>query len=186
MDTTSSALSHILYLLAENQDVQDKLRDELIKAQEACDALDYEGLHNLPYMDAVCRETLRLYPPIPFVTRTTRADVVLPWLGTPLTATDGSKVTEIPIVPAPLARFGQPATVTATFNFQTPTSMGHSGLQLELAQSRYVPGARRQAIGDLNPSSHHAYSVTAAAQPRAHVQLATHRSAAMSTHDSGI
>ncbi|KAA1478306.1 cytochrome P450 [Dentipellis sp. KUC8613] len=97
MDTTSSALSRILYLLAEHQDVQDKLRDELMKAQEvAGGALDYDDLHNLPYLDAVCRETLRLFPPIPLLSRTTRADVVLP-LGTPITGTDGSKITEIPI-----------------------------------------------------------------------------------------
>ncbi|KAA1478305.1 cytochrome P450 [Dentipellis sp. KUC8613] len=96
MDTTSSALSRIVYLLAEHQDVQDRLREELVKAQEACGALDYDDLHDLPYLDAVCRETLRLYPPIPFVTRTTRADVILP-VGTPLTGTDGRTMREIPI-----------------------------------------------------------------------------------------
>ncbi|KAA1468090.1 cytochrome P450 [Dentipellis sp. KUC8613] len=96
MDTTSSALSRIIYKLAERQDVQDKLRDELVKAQEASATLDYDMLHNLPYLDAVCRETLRVHPPVPFVSRTTRKDVVLP-LGTPITATDGSKISEIHI-----------------------------------------------------------------------------------------
>ncbi|ETW82355.1 hypothetical protein HETIRDRAFT_416564 [Heterobasidion irregulare TC 32-1] len=34
MDTTSAALSRILYLLSQNTDVQDKLRAELTRARE--------------------------------------------------------------------------------------------------------------------------------------------------------
>ncbi|KAA1468089.1 cytochrome P450 [Dentipellis sp. KUC8613] len=96
MDTTSSALSRIICKLAEHQDVQDKLRDEIVKALEGSNTLDYDTVHNLPYLDAVCRETLRVNPPVSFVARTTRKDVVLP-LGTPIAATDGSKMSEIPI-----------------------------------------------------------------------------------------
>lgn len=61
MDTTSNALSRIIHTLSENQDAQDKLRAELIKARKEADGdLDYDTLHELPYMEAVCRETLRL------------------------------------------------------------------------------------------------------------------------------
>ena len=61
MDTTSNALSRILHLLALNQDVQDKLRNELAQATEEVGGdLLYEQLSHLPYMDAICRETLRL------------------------------------------------------------------------------------------------------------------------------
>ena len=61
MDTTSNALSRILHLLAQNPSVQDKLRNELQTATAGGTAdLDYDGLMNLPYLDAVCRETLRL------------------------------------------------------------------------------------------------------------------------------
>jgi cytochrome P450 len=61
MDTSSSAISRILYLLAEHQDVQDKLRSELLEAKKNNDGqeLDYDQLMTLPYLDAVCRETLR-------------------------------------------------------------------------------------------------------------------------------
>ena len=62
MDTTSSALARILHLLSIHQDVQSKLRAELREAYENFgDEPDYDQLVNLPYLDAVCRETLRLY-----------------------------------------------------------------------------------------------------------------------------
>ncbi len=44
-----------------NQDVQGKLRAELHDAQEQYGAeIPYDELSALPYLDAVCRETLRL------------------------------------------------------------------------------------------------------------------------------
>lgn len=62
MDTTSSALTRILHVLSENQDVQDKLREEVLNAYKSSESgdLDYDTLHELPYLEAVCRETLRL------------------------------------------------------------------------------------------------------------------------------
>jgi cytochrome P450 len=62
MDTTSSALSRILSVLADHQDAQDKLREELVEAKKinGGDELGYDQLVGLPYLDAVCRETLRL------------------------------------------------------------------------------------------------------------------------------
>jgi cytochrome P450 len=61
MDTTSSALSRILYLLSTHPDVQDKLRKEIIEARkENRGELSYDQLVSLPYLDAVCRETLRV------------------------------------------------------------------------------------------------------------------------------
>lgn len=62
MDTTSNALARILHLLALHPDVQDKLRAELVDAQEQYgDRVPYDELSSLPYMDAICRETMRLY-----------------------------------------------------------------------------------------------------------------------------
>lgn len=59
MDTTSNALCVTLLLLAEHPDVQEKLRKEILEASHGED-LDYDKLVSLPYLDAVCRETLRL------------------------------------------------------------------------------------------------------------------------------
>lgn len=58
-DTTSGALAQILQLLAQHPDVQDKLREEIIQAGNGQD-VPYDQLVELPYLDAVCRETLRM------------------------------------------------------------------------------------------------------------------------------
>ena len=57
MDTTSNALSRTLSLLATHQEVQDKLRHEILDAFENNEG-SYEELVSLPLLDAVCRETL--------------------------------------------------------------------------------------------------------------------------------
>ena len=71
MDTTSSALSRILHLLAQHPDIQEKLRREVTEVRAERGDLPYDELtSHLPYLDAVVRETLRLYPPVPFLPRT--------------------------------------------------------------------------------------------------------------------
>ena len=60
MDTTSNALSLTLHLLAEHPVEQEKLRQELLEAQSGGKDISYDDLVSLPYLDAVCRETLRL------------------------------------------------------------------------------------------------------------------------------
>lgn len=69
-DTTSHALSRALHLLSMHQDIQDKLREEVTKARKEQGDLDYDTLMNLPYLDAICRETLRVYPPVSHLNRT--------------------------------------------------------------------------------------------------------------------
>jgi hypothetical protein len=63
MDTTSLAVSRILWILAQHEEVQDKIFREMSNARKAKEGggdLTYDELVNLPYLDAVCRETLRL------------------------------------------------------------------------------------------------------------------------------
>ena len=69
-DTSSSALARILHQLALNQDVQSRLRDEVTAARKEHGDLEYDILMGLPYLDAVCRETMRLFPPVPQLNRT--------------------------------------------------------------------------------------------------------------------
>lgn len=61
-DTTSSALSRILHLLATHPDIQERLQQEIEDAFESNGEQDlsYDELLSLPFLDAVCRETLRL------------------------------------------------------------------------------------------------------------------------------
>nr|BED42971.1 cytochrome P450 monooxygenase [Trametes versicolor] len=95
MDTTSNALSRILHLLAQHPAVQDKLRAEIAEACEGED-LAYDELVKLPYLEAVCRETLRLYAPVQFINRSAAKDTTLPLLK-PIRTLDGSAMTEVPV-----------------------------------------------------------------------------------------
>jgi cytochrome P450 len=62
MDTTASAISRILWILAQRQDAQDKICTEMRNARKEKGDRDltYDELVALPYLDAVCKETLRL------------------------------------------------------------------------------------------------------------------------------
>ncbi|KAF8910661.1 cytochrome P450 [Gymnopilus junonius] len=97
-DTTSSALSRTIHLLAQNKDVQDKLRQEISGARKNNAGQDpgYDELDSLPYLDAICKETLRLYPPFPILNRVNRQDSILP-LRTPVRGINGQEIQEIPL-----------------------------------------------------------------------------------------
>ncbi|KAF9011997.1 cytochrome P450 [Cyathus striatus] len=94
MDTTSSALSHVLYILSIHTDAQEKHRQEIRAARTDHGELTYDDLVSLPYLDAVCRETLRLYPPVSQISRIARQDIGLP-LTNPIKGLDGSDIHEI-------------------------------------------------------------------------------------------
>ena len=64
MDTTANSLARLLEILADEPDRQEKLRAEIMDAVGADDEdgfVDFDKLMALPYLEAVCRETLRLY-----------------------------------------------------------------------------------------------------------------------------
>ncbi|XP_071868075.1 probable cytochrome P450 6a14 [Bombus fervidus] len=62
-ETSSSTISHTLYELAQNQEVQDKLRQEIRDAyNKNGGTLTYEGIKGMKYLDKVFKETLRKYP----------------------------------------------------------------------------------------------------------------------------
>ncbi|KAF5316745.1 hypothetical protein D9619_006488 [Psilocybe cf. subviscida] len=81
MDTTSNALSRVFHLLAQHPDIQERLRNELVEAREQSSGTDvpYDTLVHLPYLDAICRETLRMW-----------SHWLAEWV-------DGSEITEIPV-----------------------------------------------------------------------------------------
>ncbi|KAL5492757.1 hypothetical protein ACEPAI_4204 [Sanghuangporus weigelae] len=98
-DTTSNALSRALHLLALHPDVQKCLRDDIIAARKERGGadFDYDTLMDLPYLDAFCRETLRVFPPVIFQARTTRKDVIMPLTWPILSANGKTEITEIPV-----------------------------------------------------------------------------------------
>lgn len=76
-DTTSTLMSFVCHQLAYNEDVQDRLReevDDVVRDNE----ISYENLAELKYMDMVINETLRLYPPATFIDRVCEKPFELP------------------------------------------------------------------------------------------------------------
>ncbi|EIM88079.1 cytochrome P450 [Stereum hirsutum FP-91666 SS1] len=98
-DTTSSALCRTLSLLAEHPAAQERLREEIVKALHICEGgesryLSHDEIQALQFLDAVCRETLRLYTPTPHIDRRALEDTVLP-LDSPITDVHGTEIHEI-------------------------------------------------------------------------------------------
>ncbi|ODN76831.1 hypothetical protein, variant [Cryptococcus amylolentus CBS 6039] len=93
-ETTSTGLTWILYNLSQNQDVQEKLRQEVQSVSEDRPSLD--TLNTLPYMEAVVHESLRISPPASFTLREATQDAILP-LANPVTGNDGKVMHEVAI-----------------------------------------------------------------------------------------
>ncbi|XP_014221929.1 cytochrome P450 6k1-like [Trichogramma pretiosum] len=70
-ETSSTTMSFALYELANNPDVQQKLREELLDVLEMNNGkVTYDMLMNsLPYLEMVISETLRMYPILPYLDR---------------------------------------------------------------------------------------------------------------------
>nr|BAK09473.1 cytochrome P450 [Postia placenta] len=104
-ETTAIATSRLLYLLASRPDAQARLCREVRAAKMAHVGdsarwqdvnLSYDVLMGLPYLDALVRETLRVYPPTSILSRTTRKSTVLP-LEFPVRSASGQEVTSVPL-----------------------------------------------------------------------------------------
>jgi cytochrome P450 len=76
-ETTSNGLSWASFLLAEHPEWILKLREELSEYGKTPEELTKEDLTKLPLLDAVWKESLRLYPPIPIISRQTLEEDVI-------------------------------------------------------------------------------------------------------------
>jgi len=85
-DTTATAVAWTIHLLSTHPEIQTKLRDEikdhmpfLFDSEKRFDeaALLASDVDKLPYMDNVCRESLRYIPPIPMTVRQSLEDDML-------------------------------------------------------------------------------------------------------------
>ena len=66
-ETTSNLLCWTLYLLDKNPRIKNKVKNELSNFNE--NELTSENINSLVYLDAVIKESLRLYPPVPSLMR---------------------------------------------------------------------------------------------------------------------
>jgi len=68
----------MLYLIANDQEVQGRLKDELLRMGIfSVNDIKFEDLEKLTVAEAVIKETLRLYPPFPLIQREAQDDDVL-------------------------------------------------------------------------------------------------------------
>ncbi len=92
-ETTANALSWVWYLLSQSPEVEAKLHAEIDRVLGKR-LPTYDDVPNLPYTRAVFEETMRLYPPVPILSRQARGEdmirkrkvpagsimLVVPWL----------------------------------------------------------------------------------------------------------
>ncbi|KAI8976641.1 cytochrome P450 [Trametes punicea] len=101
-DTTSTTLVRIVQQLALHPDAQARIRHELVEATSGSGRtlqdLDFDAFAQLPYMDAVIRETVRMFPGFYMASRVSEEDTILP-LSAPVQGVDGQLVREL-YVPA--------------------------------------------------------------------------------------
>ncbi|KOX72550.1 putative cytochrome P450 6a14 [Melipona quadrifasciata] len=76
-ETSSLTITNTLYELAQNQDIQDKLREEI---EEHCakndGELKYDDIKRMKYLDKAYKETLRMYPAGSIVTRRAQSNYI--------------------------------------------------------------------------------------------------------------
>ena len=68
-DTTTSALSHLLYYLGQDLETQQRLRDEAMAIDK--EFLEYEDLDKMPLAEVAAKEALRLHPSVMMMQRRT-------------------------------------------------------------------------------------------------------------------
>ncbi|XP_069498351.1 cytochrome P450 4B1-like [Ambystoma mexicanum] len=84
-DTTSSGISWIIYCIGQYPEHQEKCRDEIKEILGDRDTVHWDDLGKMTYTTMCIKECLRLYPPVPGISRT---------LDKPLTFPDGRTLPE--------------------------------------------------------------------------------------------
>ncbi|XP_026760055.2 cytochrome P450 6B2-like [Galleria mellonella] len=78
-ETSATTMSYLLYLLAKNPHIQEKLHEEIDKTLENHDGeLTYDIVNNMPYLGKVFDETLRLFPLAEPLQRNAKSDYKIP------------------------------------------------------------------------------------------------------------
>jgi cytochrome P450 len=84
-DTSAATLSWTLYLLSRHPQAQQRLADELQQCSSSSSSIDdnvdkkqQQQQRSMVYLDAVVKESMRLYPVAPFVVRQLGHDVTIP------------------------------------------------------------------------------------------------------------
>ncbi|XP_054741185.1 probable cytochrome P450 6a13 [Anastrepha obliqua] len=78
-ETTSTTMTNCLWELAVNEDIQDLVREEIVRVlQDHDDVLTYDCLKQMTYLDQTLKETLRKHPIAPALKRVAYEDYKVP------------------------------------------------------------------------------------------------------------
>ncbi|XP_062700047.1 cytochrome P450 4d2-like [Aedes albopictus] len=78
-DTTASAITFLLYVMAKYPEVQQKVYEEAVSVlgDSIETPITLSALNDLKYLDLVVKESLRMFPPVPYISRSTIKEVEL-------------------------------------------------------------------------------------------------------------
>ncbi|XP_023212085.1 cytochrome P450 4C1-like, partial [Centruroides sculpturatus] len=78
-ETTALTVTWTLYLLSQHKDIQKKVQQELdaIFENDTDRSIENEDLYEMKYLECVIKETMRLYPPAPTISRKIKKSIKL-------------------------------------------------------------------------------------------------------------
>ncbi|EDO02304.1 hypothetical protein SS1G_04780 [Sclerotinia sclerotiorum 1980 UF-70] len=79
-ETTASAMAWAIYLLCAYPEVQSRLREEVrakLPSPDSTATVTNQDIDYMPYLNAVCNEILRYFPPVPLTLREAAVDTII-------------------------------------------------------------------------------------------------------------
>lgn len=79
-ETTASAMAWAIYLLCVHPDVQSRLREEVrakLPSPDSAVMITNQDIDYMPYLNAVCNEILRYFPPVPLTLRESAVNTMI-------------------------------------------------------------------------------------------------------------
>jgi cytochrome P450 len=95
-ETTATSMTWAIYMLCLHPDVQTRLRKEIrehLPSIEENTTITSQEIDHMPYLNAVCNEVLRYFPPVPITLRVAGRDTVITGVAIP----KGTRVMLVPL-----------------------------------------------------------------------------------------
>ncbi|KAI6662024.1 Cytochrome P450 4B1-like [Oopsacas minuta] len=76
-DTTASGVAWALYMLGKHPDIQSQCREEIQSVLGGRERIEWDDLDSLKFTSMCIKESMRLFPPVPSITRVVNEDLVV-------------------------------------------------------------------------------------------------------------
>ncbi|KAJ3869041.1 cytochrome P450 [Lentinula novae-zelandiae] len=139
-ETTASTMTWILYALTKNPKDQEKIYREIqeIRERNGDHEPSPQDLDSMPFFNAVIKESLRLYPIVPIITREAQSDDAIP-LEYPITTVSGDHISQIPV------NKGQRVALCLGMYNRLPQVWGHDADQWN--PGRFMNPTKKRTLG---------------------------------------